>query len=176
MGREVRRVPENWEHPKDTNGHYVPLFAYSYQEQLAKWAEAATKWAEGMYRHWDGTWRQRGPEEQCSFEEWEENCPRPEQYMPEWTDKERTHYQMYETCTEGTPISPVCATPEELARWLADHAASAFADETATYEEWLAMITGSGSSVSAVSVDGKGLMSGVRAEILLRPTSVQKGR
>ena len=40
--------------------------------------------------------------------------------------EERTHYQMYETCTEGTPISPVMETPENLARWLADNGASAF--------------------------------------------------
>lgn len=25
MGREVRRVPQNWEHPKDQHG-YIPLF------------------------------------------------------------------------------------------------------------------------------------------------------
>lgn len=25
MGREVRRVPANWQHPKNVEGHYVPL-------------------------------------------------------------------------------------------------------------------------------------------------------
>lgn len=47
---------------------------------------------------------------------------------------------MYETTTEGTPISPSFATKEELARWLADTGASAFGALTASYEEWLAMI------------------------------------
>lgn len=26
MGREVRRVSKNWEHPKKDNGEYYPLF------------------------------------------------------------------------------------------------------------------------------------------------------
>jgi len=25
MGREVRRVPSDWDHPKDSKGHYIPL-------------------------------------------------------------------------------------------------------------------------------------------------------
>ena len=58
-------------------------------------------------------------------------------------DPEMKHgdwYQMYETTTEGTPISPVMKTPEELARWLADNKASACGSMTATYEEWLQTI------------------------------------
>lgn len=49
-------------------------------------------------------------------------------------------WQMWETTSEGSPISPVCDSPEELARWLADNSASAFGERTATYDEWLAMI------------------------------------
>ena len=26
MGREVRKVPGDWQHPKDEKGHYIPLF------------------------------------------------------------------------------------------------------------------------------------------------------
>ena len=59
--------------------------------------------------------------------------------MPDWPEAERTHYQMYETTTPGTPISPVMETPEALARWLfkdsPDH--DYFATSGATYESWL---------------------------------------
>ncbi len=76
-------------------------------------------------------------------------------------------WQMWETTSEGSPMSPVFETPEELARWLADTEASAFGDMTASYEEWLGMITGHGSAPSAVlyiNTDGKGHMeSGVTA-------------
>lgn len=82
--------------------------------------------------------------------------------MPQWSDSRRTHYQMYETCSEGTPISPVMKTPEELAAWLAENKASAFADMTADYETWLGMIKGPGHSPSAVIMGGK-MISGVEA-------------
>lgn len=26
MGRELRRVPANWKHPKDGNGRYIPMY------------------------------------------------------------------------------------------------------------------------------------------------------
>ena len=60
--------------------------------------------------------------------------------MPQWPESERTYYQMYDTVTEGTPISPVMESPEALARWLADNKASAGPYATATYDQWLAMI------------------------------------
>lgn len=70
-------------------------------------------------------------------------------------------YQVWETTSEGSPISPPFATPEELARWLADHGASSFGSQTATYEEWLAFARGPGWAPSAVSVDGGPIVSGV---------------
>ena len=76
-------------------------------------------------------------------------------------DVMRTHYQMYETTSEGTPISPVMETPEALARWLADNGASAFGKMTATYAQWLNMITGDGCAPSAAFVPGVGIISGV---------------
>jgi len=57
---------------------------------------------------------------------------------------------MYETCTEGTPISPAFATPEELARWLADNEASAFGGMTASYEGWLRTIKSKHGAVGMV--------------------------
>lgn len=62
--------------------------------------------------------------------------------MPIWPDEKRTHLQMYETTSEGTPISPVMETPEALAQWLVDHRASAFAGQTASYEAWLMVCEG----------------------------------
>jgi len=70
-------------------------------------------------------------------------------------------WQMWETTSEGSPISPVFATPEELARWLADTGASASGRETATYKAWLGMIR-RGWAPSAV-MDAKGFRSGVEA-------------
>jgi hypothetical protein len=85
-------------------------------------------------------------------------------------------WQMWETTSEGSPMSPVFKTPEELARWLADTGASAFAGMTATYDEWLGTITVSGGAPSAVlTVDSTGkerMESGVAA--LSQPRSEPK--
>lgn len=88
--------------------------------------------------------------------------PRFEEYMPDFTGRDDLGYCMYETTSEGSPISPVFATPEEVARWLADNDASAFGSDTATYEQWLSVCLG-GWAPSAVYSATSGLQSGVAA-------------
>lgn len=135
MGRKVIMVPADWQHPKDTRGHYIPLHQrFPYNEREI---------AEGLA---DG---------------WLTNTP--PNYgigvMPDWPAEQRTHLMMYETTSEGTPISPAFETPEELARWLADNNASAFGSHGASYESWLA-VAREGWAPSAV-MDARGLRSGV---------------
>jgi len=88
--------------------------------------------------------------------------PESKQLCEEWTEVEPpvgVGYQMWETTSEGSPISPVFETPEELAEWLVENKASAFGSDTATYEEWLRVCQG-GYAPSAV-MDEAGLRSGV---------------
>lgn len=135
MGREIRRVPANWQHPKNEHGKYIPM------------VEHITYTAEEI--------------EQGLRDGWLKNTP-PNygmDVMPQWLDSERTHLQMYENTSEGTPISPVMATADELAHWLEDNKASAFGDMTATYAEWLSTIR-LGGSVSMVVQNGQ-IESGV---------------
>ena len=138
MSREVRRVSASWEHPKDEKGHYIPMDVHlPYSEEDI---------AEGLR---DGSLDNDPPNYGCDV-------------MPQWPESERTHYQMYETVTEGTPISPVMETPEALARWLTDNKASAGPYATATYDQWLAMIKAGLSSCSFVKNRTTGeIMSGV---------------
>lgn len=153
---------------------------------LPAWKEAKRLWDEGfIFTYIDGDYTEKKKipiDEYCAkrretedawnrtpdnptFDWWMGDAPEepnPEYYMPEWTPEEATHYMMYENTSEGTPISPAFATPEELARWLADTGASSFADITATYEQWLATIK-RGWAVSAV-MDSNGFRSGVEAQ------------
>lgn len=159
MGREIRRVPENWEHPKNENGNYKPLLGYSFKEQLTEWEEGKKKWSEGLRENRfpkDGEpkWTPKDKDEKnTSWQEWSGEKPNEADYMPDWNENERTHIQMYESCTEGTPISPVMKDPEKLAKWLADNGASAFGSMTATCEQWLSTIN-AGIAPSAITVNG----------------------
>lgn len=162
MGCEVRRVPANWQHPKNEKGNYIPLFdGGCYQSRVEDWDEESTKWARGEFPEY-------ADEEirKLTYEEWEGERPKAEDYMPCWTEAEATHFMMYEDTSEGTPISPAFVTPEELAHWLADTGASAFAGMTASYESWLDTIR-RGSAISMVCTPGTGIISGVEAETLL---------
>ena len=122
MGREVRMVPAGWEHPVDSRGNYEPLYD-GYEEAVEAFVKDIEKM--GLLK---------------ALEE-NDGGPRYSDYMH--PEGERTHYMMYEDTSEGTPISPAFATPEELARWLADNNASAFGNRTATYEQWLHTIKSS---------------------------------
>jgi hypothetical protein len=162
MSREVRRVPANWKHP--TDGHYrdgsvryVSLFpGEDFEPRLREWQDGKAKWDRGEFPDYaDAENRAK------SYEEWDGDAPRAEHYMPNWPESERTHLMMYETCSEGSPISPAFGTPEEVARWCADNGASAFGSMTATYEQWLRVANG-GFAPSAV-LDAKGFRSGVEA-------------
>lgn len=158
MGREVRMVPPDWEHPRDVDGRLVPLYS-GYIEHL----HGRAQWARGLVTDYNGGWKPKDSFDTTEALSWEEYAGdrKPETYMPCWPESACTHFQMYETCSEGTPISPPMPTPESLARWLADNDASAFGDETASYEAWLRTIA-KGFALSAMVVDGV-LMSGVEA-------------
>lgn len=153
MGREVRRVPAGWQHPKDGRGQFKPLLT-GFTRWLKEWDDEAAAWARGEFPSCIGE-----DSKKLSYEEYSGGRPVKEDYMPEWPAEEATHFQMYETCTEGTPISPVMDSPEALARWLTDNEASAFGSLTASYEAWLRVCQG-GFAPSAIVADGR-LTSGV---------------
>jgi hypothetical protein len=161
MSREARRVPANWQHPtrNSTPGRFIPLYEGGVEAPLARWEAENAAWEAGTHpdqlQYKDDTAGR-------AFAEWYGDRPKAEQYMPAWPEGTATHWQMYETTTEGTPISPIMESPEALARWLADNGASAFADQRATYEQWLATITRGGSRGSfGVDLHTGNLTSGV---------------
>lgn len=168
MGREVRMVPQNWEHPKDKKGDHIPLMD-GLCKSLSDWWRCKAMWNLG-YRKGFGknepNWLPIEEKYTGTPEDWYGEAPDPENYMPDWAPEFRTHLQMYEDTSEGTPISPVMETPEELARWLADTGASSFGRSTATYEQWLEVCRGgwAPSAVLTVYENGTGTMqSGVEA-------------
>ena len=89
------------------------------------------------------------PEYQEKADKWERTEP-PE---GDW-------WQVWETVSEGSPISPPFATPEELARHMATTRWGA--DQGTSYEQWLKFIKGPGWAPSMV-ISGGVIRSGVEA-------------
>lgn len=90
MGREIRRVIPNWEHPmeQETEHHekeFIPLRNESYEEAVE---EVGSEFLD------------------------------PYDYRPYWNSEEMTWYQLYETVTYGTPLSPPFEFPEQLVDYL----------------------------------------------------------
>lgn len=178
MGREVRRVPLDWQHPmawreqwnrttQTVRPQLVPrALLDDYPGAVARWeadgAELArregfdwTFWSECCLTGYQGRDDTEptvhpldgddGPVTVRDGEHLHElltaqhlrQRPDPDDYMPVFPEGTATGWCMYETTSEGTPISPVFETPEALARWLADTGASSFGHMTATYEQWL---------------------------------------
>lgn len=145
MGRELRRVAPNWEHPKDLLGHYIPKHDRSFEAAAAEWKAGYAAWERG--EHYNGAGDFNG-----EFWEWDGGPPDREAHMPNWTDAERTHFQMYEDTTEGTPVSPVFDSIDKVARWCADNGASVFGSTTATYERWLQICKDSSASLLVLTI------------------------
>ena len=141
MGREVRMVTPDWQHPKDTSGRYIPLHD-NYKDDAAEFLRMANE---------------KGLQEAV---DWWGQAPNKEEYMlPDATPEERTHFMMYEDTSEGTPISPAFATAEELAQWLADNGASFFGlTDTADYDTWMRIIRGGIVALGADSLTGMRVM------------------
>ncbi len=169
MSREIRRVPKDWQHPQEDRPNYMtgrmekryqPMFDEPFAPAMREWYERWQAWERGERpEYFDAV-----DSGHMTFWEYEGGPPRPESYRPDWPEATRTHLMMYETTSEGTPKSPAFETPEEVARWCADNRVSAFGDQTASYEAWLAIAKG-GWAPSAVMADGE-MMSG--AEFLAR--------
>ena len=106
MGREIRKVPSSWEHPKDEKEHFKPLFDWTYAEALK------LHFLNELPGHlWPPICWQYLPE-------WFKCWPSRECYRPRWDDNEATHFQIYENVTEGTPVSPVFESLNEMKKWL----------------------------------------------------------
>lgn len=113
MGREIRRVPANWEHPKTLQINYrkkciepqfVPLFDRDYDAECKEWYYNCENFK---------------PTEGCKyFHESDGNPPDKEKYVSYNVNGDLPWFQMYETVSEGTPVTPAFATQDELIDYL----------------------------------------------------------
>lgn len=164
MGREIRRVPPGWEHPRYTKDD-IPFYKSDWVGTLRPchdkdFGTAIDEWIE-EYEHWKcGEHPDQGPDglftkyhsgEKMEFWEYHGGPPRPEWYRPKFTE-EPTWFQVYETVSEGTPITPPFATPEELIEHLATVGTEW--DDPWSRENAEQFVRGSGWAPSFVAEDG----------------------
>ncbi len=114
MGREIRRVPPNWQHPcytkdnapsTDRIGEMKPCHDQDYEMAALEWTANFDVWRKGEH--------EEQPCDYCRFY-WEHDTPPNEDsYRPAFAEAP-TWFQVYETVSEGTPTTPPFATTEEL--------------------------------------------------------------
>ncbi len=125
MGREIRRVIPHWQHPeKDYPNHLMgrmekgfrPLYDEPYISAITEWIKGHQLWEAGQHpRQLDGSEYAKGYR---YFAEYEGDAPDHEYYRPDWKPEEMTWWQVYETVSEGTPVTPAFETREELVDYL----------------------------------------------------------
>ncbi|MBK7490916.1 MAG: hypothetical protein IPI17_02120 [Nitrosomonas sp.] len=122
MGREIRKVPPHWEHPTQYCSHsrkcqkpglelgicYRPLFNKNYKIVCDEWYLQLKEF---------------NPSENYKyFHEYAGSPPVIYHYVPYDPESElNTWFQLYETVSEGTPVSPAFASKEELADYLSEN-------------------------------------------------------
>lgn len=136
MGRELIRVPADWEHPRKRCEHspwaggcseakanggmcFQPLhMKRDFDTEAREWLNDVMAWDAGT--HADLVGGTATKEDYPYFWMWAGEPPDIEYYRPKWTS-EPTHFQIYETVSEGTPVTPHFATQDELIDYLVKH-------------------------------------------------------
>lgn len=129
MGREIRMVPPNWEHPRRECPHspwaggceeakehgglcYQPMYDNDFDTALSEWLVGYNLWKE--HKHPDQ--QKDYVDDDTAYWDWCGTPPDPNYYHQKFDDA--TWYQVYETVSEGTPVTPPFATREELINYL----------------------------------------------------------
>ena len=114
MGREIRMVPPNWQHPQRTDSYgrtgLQPMHDRTFAEAAKEWKDGFAAWERGERPAYCTD------EDHRTMEYWEWNGGPPEDraYYRPWSPEEATWVQVWETVSEGTPVTPPFATKEEL--------------------------------------------------------------
>jgi hypothetical protein len=159
MGREIRKVPAKWEHPKRNrynkeNNDFEPLMddyvgsLKYYKDSVDNFINYMTEIVQkGKVKVYDKVWED--PKQLYTYltEDDQMSPPDINDYMPsgEW-------YQLYENVSEGTPLTPAFEKPEELVEWLVNN--KDYWDHQWTREQAEAMVK-AGYAPSMVVSNGK---------------------
>jgi hypothetical protein len=124
MGREVRMVPANWDHPQRDernnrygHGGYQPMHDQNFDERFAEWLADFDRFRANGPSESEREYYPRG------LADWLQGDgapPDPTYYRP-WRDEDATWFQVWETVSEWTPVTPPFETREALVDYLVEH-------------------------------------------------------
>jgi hypothetical protein len=95
---------------------YQPLYDRPYRQAAEEWRKGFAEWEAGERQQY---FQESGQD----YEYWDYNGmpPDKEYYRPDWKPEDMTWIQVYETVSEGTPVTPPFATREELVDYLVNN-------------------------------------------------------
>lgn len=120
MGREIRNVPPHWKHPESEDEYrrmrLQPMHDRTFAEAARQWKEEFAAWERGERPDY-------ASEASKALEFWEYHGgpPTDRAYYRTYDMADATWVQLWETVSEGTPVSPPFATVDELIAHLAEH-------------------------------------------------------
>lgn len=143
LSRNVRRVPLDFRHPRNSRG-FQPLYDAFYVPTVRAWLVEWEAWQKG--EHADQIKYASEPERVAyPFEEWSDNGPDPDYYYPgeAWPEGVEMGICMYESVTEGTPISAVYPDTADGRVAMANELAGGDHGITSglSVQDWLGVIT-----------------------------------
>jgi hypothetical protein len=135
--REVRPVAIGWEHPRlpGTYSNGKPRYRGLFSREDLRWRLE---------------WNAAHPDDEDAAEDIDLD-----EYMPEIPEGEPFAWVLYETTSEGSPVSPPFATLEELADWCEGNA-TVFGPLRWTRDEWLASFNAGTTGTDSLMIAGSG--------------------
>ena len=95
------------------------MYDRPYIEALNEWFAEHESWERGEHKGLIEYGHTK--DEFPHFANYGGNAPDVDSYRPAWKPEEMTWYQVYETVSEGTPVTPPFATQEELIEYLVEN-------------------------------------------------------
>lgn len=111
-------VPPNWSHPKNDRGQAQSMHDSNFGDVFARWLVNFDRIRSGNLTDLEREcYADPGMNPLAEWLRGEGTPPDPTYYRP-WRDEEATWFQVWETVSEGTPVTPPFATREELVDYL----------------------------------------------------------
>lgn len=125
MGRELRKVPANWKHPEQPCTHmrqcdysintpgmcFKSLYKGNYDEEASRWLKECIEWSQGKRSKYNKDATDK------YYWDYAGNPPNREDYA-DYAGQPAIWFQVYQTVSEGYPVTPPFETREELVKYL----------------------------------------------------------